>query len=144
MFKQLALAGAIVLSFTSCLSKTNNSISVSEIHQKVNGTYLVHGTCYNRDGYISISDNTGSLSGRGNVNCYGTYGAARVRKQGTNTQIVKFNPIRKVGKTYRILEHKSKSYVVIDKDGTPTTVKVSGRGFTPFVVEINGSEYERL
>lgn len=143
MFKQLALCGAILLSLTSCLSKTNNSLSISQIHTKASGSYLVHGTCYNRNGYVSISDNTGSIRANGNVRCYGTYGAARIRKQGTNTQVVKFNPIRTVDKTYKVKAFKPGGYAVINKDGNEHTVKVIGKGLTPFVIKTSEG-YERL
>lgn len=142
--KILSLIGlSTLLIFLSNSISTNNSLSINELHQKSNGSYLIHGTCYSSGRQITISDATGSVSANGQTICYGTYGAARVVKEGVNTRIIKFTPIRVVKNTYRIEKDLINSKALINKNGALVEVKVVGKGFSNYVIETSGG-YERL
>lgn len=143
MFRYVALAGAILVSFTSCLSKTNTSSTIGDALLNSGGSYIVHGNCYSSNGSVTVSDGTGSIEAKGRMNCNGEYGEIHIIRQGNSSRVVRFKPVKEVSSRYRILRFESKEYAIIDKNGTEETVRVIGRGWTNWVVETPDG-YERL
>lgn len=141
-FMSLAILGALLVGASSCVN-TNNSLKVSELHQKSNGSYLIHGNCYSKSGEVTISDSSGSVSASGQTICYGTYGAARVVKEGTNTRVISFTPIKVVRDTYRIEKFLPNNKALITKEGTSVEVPIVGQGFSNYVIETSKG-FERL